>query len=363
MGRMTEIRSIRFREIVRPLRVTFSTSLGHKDVLRSVIVEVALNDGSTGLGECPTSFSSKKETIPAIKRLIGEASPCLVSLPADEYGARIEALRRDYPGYPMTISGLEVALFRAGLASQRVSEHTYWGGRRSTIGTDITIPFIPDGEPLRRWIAYAVRKGFSLFKVKISGDATEDGRFLNMVCNILRSSMTHFTLRLDGNQGYTAKTFLTFVRLLEKRRYPIELFEQPLRRTDLKGMREVKEASPFPIILDEAVLTSSDLARAIEEDLCHGVNIKIAKSGISESAKILAMARQHHLKTMIGCMVETMTGLSAAIYLASGSGTFDSIDLDSIHFLSHRNSYHNIRIAGPSFVINTDGGDGDRSAH
>ena len=79
------------------------------------------------------------------------------------------------------------------------------------------------------------------------------------------------------------------------------------------------------------------LSRAVEAGACHGINVKIAKSGIGESLEIVRVARKHGLKLMIGCMTETMVGLSAAIYCASGSAAFDYIDLDGIHFLHHRN--------------------------
>ena len=80
---MDEIKKISFREIVRSLRTTFSTSLGQKDVMRSVIVEVMLKDRSSGLGECPTSFVLKEETIPAIKAIIHEVGPELKGLPIE----------------------------------------------------------------------------------------------------------------------------------------------------------------------------------------------------------------------------------------------------------------------------------------
>jgi L-alanine-DL-glutamate epimerase-like enolase superfamily enzyme len=334
--------------------VTFSTSLGQKDVIRSFIVKVMLKDGSFGFGECPTSFALKEETIPAITGILKEVSPRLVGMPIDEYEQQIGPLRAAYPSNPMTISGLEVALFRAWLLSRQISEHIYWGGHNVQIETDLTIPFVPESGALQRWIEGGIRKGFSSFKIKVSGRVDEDERFVAAVNELLRGMGKGFTLRLDGNQGYTVKTFRQVTAFLEKRRYPVELFEQPLGKGDFMGMKEVKGTSPFPIILDETILSAADAQRAIEEDLCHGINIKIAKSGITESAKILTLARKEGLKTMIGCMTETMTGLSAAIHLAAGTGAFDFIDLDSIHFLSHRKRYNGILIDGPRFVISGD---------
>ena len=107
----------------------------------------------------------------------------------------------------------------------------------------------------------------------------------------------------------------------------------------------------MPVILDETVFTAHDLMRVIQEGLGHGVNIKTAKSGISESLNIFSMAKAHGFRLMIGCMTETMTGLSAGIYLALGAGGFDYIDLDAIHFLHHKNQYGDINIEGPRYKI------------
>jgi L-alanine-DL-glutamate epimerase-like enolase superfamily enzyme len=117
------------------------------------------------------------------------------------------------------------------------------------------------------------------------------------------------------------------------------------------GLKEIRQYRAVPVILDETIFTGEDLRRAIEENLCDGVNIKIAKSGLSESQKILAIAKGHAMKVMIGCMTETMVGLSAAIHLAAGTGAFDYIDLDSIHFLRHKNRYNTLTIDGPRFII------------
>ena len=89
----------------------------------------------------------------------------------------------------------------------------------------------------------------------------------------------------------------------------------------------------------------------VEDDLCHGINIKIAKSGINESLKLYNRAKKNGLKLMMGCMTETMIGLSAGINFAAGTGGFDYIDLDAIHFLYHKHSYKGITISGNHYLI------------
>jgi L-Ala-D/L-Glu epimerase len=347
---MKRVKNIRFYEVIKPLRTTFSTSLGRKDVIKSVIIRVNLQNGIYGMGECPTSFTLKEETISAIKGIIKEVSLEFLDMPIDNYADKIEQLRRKYPSNPMTISGLEVALFRASLNSRQIFEHDYWGGKITETETDITIPYITDNTVLSKWLRYAIRMGFTIFKLKVSGNIEQDIMLISFVNRKLKENREDFVLRLDCNQGYSVNKFLKMVHLIEQRAYNIQLFEQPLHKRDYRGLKEIKKYSPIPIILDETIFTSAEMNRAIAENLCDGVNIKISKSGIAESGKIYKIAKEHGLKLMIGCMTETMIGLSAGIFFASGTGGFDYIDLDSIYFLYHKSHYNGITINCPVFV-------------
>jgi len=345
------IKSVRFEKIVRPLRTTFSTSLGRKDVIKSIILDICLNDGSRGLGECPTSFVLRNESIETIEKIIREVAPQLKNRPIEMYNEILDEFRKFYPRNPMTISGIEVALFRAYLAHRGEAEFVYFGGKSSSLETDITIPFTTDMAVLERWLQYVSKKGFTIYKLKVSGNAATDKKLITEVYRLLRDHTEGFTIRLDGNQGFTENECLTFLDFLGGHNYPVELFEQPLKKDDYEGLKEIRKCSPVPIILDETVFNEADLHRAVEEGLCHGINIKIAKSGISETLKLYDRAKKHGLSLMMGCMMETMVGLSIAINLAAGMGGFDYIDLDSIHFLWHRNIYESIKIEGSKYRL------------
>jgi L-Ala-D/L-Glu epimerase len=347
---VSRIRSIRLLDVTRPLKITFSTASGRKDFMQSVIVKVELENGSLGHGECPTSFTLRHETVPAIKAFIKTVSPELRGMPIGEYPWLVEKFRKTYATRPMTVSGLEVALFRAFLSNQGIAERAWWGGVERRIQTDITIPFVPDHPQMRSWVERMVGEGFTTFKIKVSGNLDQDKRFLTTVCNVLDEGGRTFTLRLDGNQGYTAATYLRMADFVLGLSHPVQLFEQPLKKDDEKGLKSIKGRSPIPIVLDETVFTGEDMNRVIESDLAHGVNIKIAKSGISESGRILAAAQKHGIRLMLGCMTETMIGLSAGIYMAAGVGNFDFMDLDSIHFLHHKNRYGLLEIQGSRFI-------------
>lgn len=350
---MDKIKYLCVNEIARPLKTTFSTSLGSKNILRSVLVKVVLADGASGAGEIPTSFSLKHESIPVIKHILKNVSPKFINFSINDYEDKIASLREKFFKYPMTISGLEVALFRAYLKNKNIAEHAYWGAKSLTLETDITIPFITNEVSLKAWMDYILSKNFKTYKLKVSGKINRDKKILSSVYSILNNELNEFILRLDGNQGCTQETFLKMLGFIEKNNYRIQLFEQPLKKNDFKGLKFIRKHSPIPIILDETIFTNKDLEYAIEHNLADGVNIKIAKSGISESARIMQTAKKYNLKLMLGCMTETMVGLSAGIYLGSGTGAFDFIDLDSVYFLHYKNQYDNIVIQNSGFIIQT----------
>lgn len=343
------------RGVVRPLKTAFSTALGSKTFINNVIATVVLDDGTRGIGEVPTSFSAPQETIHAIKRVLRQLSRELIGMPIDDYVEKIEAFRRRFPHARMTVSGLEVALFRAHLASRMSSEFAYWGASKRSLESDITVPFSLDGGSISIWLRKAVASGFRIFKCKVSGILPEDIQFISLIHSILTDGSHSFGLRLDGNQGFSANSLLEFNDRLEKMGVAVELFEQPLRKEDLAGLAYVRERMPIPIILDESVFSCESLRRALDSGACSGVNIKVAKSGISESRRMIETARREGLRLMVGCMVETMTGLSAAVYLACGTDVFDFVDVDSVYFLHHKERYGDIRVEAPYFRVQPSG--------
>jgi L-Ala-D/L-Glu epimerase len=348
---MSHVADLRFQKVVRPLRTTFATSLGHKRQMTSVLVTAVLDVGCARTGEVSTSFSFPQETVDAIASSLNVARRLVKGLAIDEWQDFMGSFRKRSPHLTMTASGLEVALFRAHLAVRGVTEYVHWGASSRLLQTDITIPLSDDHSAIRKWVDRAAAKGFTVYKLKVSGDRRRDETLLSSVHAALRAAVPGFRLRLDGNQGYSASGLLGFLAHIEKNGYAIELFEQPLPKSDFRGYEEVMRRRSVPIFLDESVCNVADAVRVIDNDLCDGINVKIAKTGVAESAAIVDVARRAGRKLMIGCMVETMVGLSAAIFLAAGTGAFAAVDLDSTQFLYGRTAHEGIEVCGPIITV------------
>ncbi|MCS7227672.1 MAG: hypothetical protein NZ839_01755, partial [Endomicrobia bacterium] len=161
---MPQVKRILFFPLKKPLKIAFATSLGKKSFITSVIVKTTLTDGSPGIGEIPTSFAVKHESLAVILQTLKEITPVLLNTNIDNYLEIISFLHKKYNFTPMTLSGIETSLFRAYLSSKNIKEFNYWSDfffRRNiinkkinkpiTIETDITIPFITNFSKINKW--------------------------------------------------------------------------------------------------------------------------------------------------------------------------------------------------------------------
>ncbi len=63
-----------------------------------------------------------------------------------------------------------------------------------------------------------------------------------------------------------------------------------------------------------------------------GINIKLAKCGsLREALRMIAIARAHGLMVMVGCMIESSLGITAAAHLTP---LVDIVDLDGAALLA-----------------------------
>ncbi|MCX7856459.1 MAG: hypothetical protein N2513_00520 [Deltaproteobacteria bacterium] len=348
---MGRIASIEFDKIKKPLKITFSTAMGEKKYLQSLILRVTLDTKHNGIGECPTSRSYPEGSLTSMEHFLKGIIPFFLGRDIREYPSLVEKLKKENPAYVLTLSGIEVALFRAYLSYYGLSEFYFWGGKSKTIETDITVPNVERTRALE-WATFFLRKKFRFFKIKLKGFLDEDIEFLSGVYETLKRRTTEdFWIGLDMNGSYTVRNFFSFTEKLRNLKIPVQFVEQPLKRGDYAGLRQILGKSDLEIILDESVITLEDLDRLGEIGFKGGVNVKIAKSGISESKKIHDRAKKHGLKLMIGCMTETSVGLSAGIYFALGHGDFDYVDLDGIHFIKGREKINSVKISGPRYVL------------
>jgi L-alanine-DL-glutamate epimerase-like enolase superfamily enzyme len=136
-------------------------------------------------------------------------------------------------------------------------------------------------------------------------------------------------LQVDANAAWSAAEAVRVLRAIEP--LGIELVEQPVARGDLDGLRWVRERSGIPVYADESCHRLPDIG--LLAGRVDGVNLKIMKTGgLREMRRMIDAAHAHGMKVLLGSMVETSLGLSAAAQLAPIA---DALDLDGHWLLAH----------------------------
>jgi L-alanine-DL-glutamate epimerase-like enolase superfamily enzyme len=303
------VRAVEFTKILEHpfgiARITTTTE-------RSVLVEI---DGGWGEAAPSRIFG---ETFAGTLEILRQA---LADLPpaTEDPGPHIDSLAAGPLGK-----------HRSALAAIDMALHDRWGRAVGEpvwrlLGADpaklpissFTIGIDETEEMLRKVATVGARS--PILKIKLGRHADRDVDIVRRI----REAVPDKTLRVDANQGWSLEQARPIVAELAKLD-GIDLIEQPLSRRNPEGIREISQLSPIPVYVDENCHTAADIPALAR--ICKGVNVKLMKSGgLREALRIVKTAREHGLGLMLGCMVETSVGISAAAQIAP---LFDHIDLD-----------------------------------
>ncbi len=151
-------------------------------------------------------------------------------------------------------------------------------------------------------------------------------------------TVTPKPIRVDANEGWRDREeAVRKINWLESQ--GAEFVEQPMPASMIEETRWVRRRVHIPIIADEACLHPRDIPRLV--DAYDGVNIKLMKcGGILEAYRMIQIAKSLGMKTMLGCMIETSIGVTAAAHL---SPLVDYADLDG-NLLIANDPYVGVRV-------------------
>ncbi len=321
-----------------PFRIARAhSSVDGRDVHR-VIVRIE-HDGTVGYGEAaPSPFY--RQTAESVETVIDrlQREPAVLGDDAFQIESVVGRLVNDFDDQRAAVAAIDAALHD-------------WVGRRLNVPvwrllgldggaispTSMTIG-IDDLSGIRERVAEA--GAFDVLKIKVGTEG--DAEILSAV----RNEAPDKRLRLDANTAWTAEEALDRIARLAV--FKPELVEQPIAPGQRRAFRRIHEQSSVPIFVDEDCIRPGDIPGWA--GCVTGVNIKLAKcGGIREALRAIHLARASGLQVMLGCMVETSLGISAAVHIGS---LVDFIDLDG-HLLLADDPFDAVRLEGDR-VLPTD---------
>ncbi len=194
-----------------------------------------------------------------------------------------------------------------------------------------------------------IAQQFRVLKLKLgSGDLGLD----LATVSVARNAAPDAQLILDVNGGWDPVEAPLMIEKVAY--YSPALIEQPIHHhhgpeawEELRA--NVSGGSP-PIFVDESVQTAADIPALAP--FVDGVNIKLLKCGSFDSAiAMVTAARDHSLQTLLGCMIETSLGTTAAAHLAPW---VDWIDLDG-HFYVANDDFSGITYDAEGSLVMPEG--------
>jgi len=294
----------------------FIIARGSQDTYRTVMVKLTDKDGVEGWGEA------------APQRYYGETPETVL--------AALETYATVLPSDPMHLedaeSGFEAALSGNNSARAALSTalhdlvgkrlglpiHKLWGLDAAKCPMSTFTIGIDTPERIRMKVKEAAQ--YPVLKVKLG---TPDDR---AILQAIRDVATK-EIRVDANCGWTRKQAIGMLPVLEE--FGVTVLEQPLEPGDLDGLAEVTRHSRIPVIADESCIVAADIPGLVGK--VDGINIKLAKTGsLREALRMIAIARAHQMMVMVGCMIESSIGITAAAQVCP---LVDICDLDGAALL------------------------------
>jgi L-Ala-D/L-Glu epimerase len=276
----------------------------------------------------------------------GEAAEFSVDGVAQSLGkltAAMDAVASILAGYDaQDQSGIEGALLKAALpsAARSAIDQAWWDwhGRRLQQPvwrlwsmdpaqgpvTSVTVGISEPASAQRRVQQWLELGDLRAFKIKLGSPAgiASDRAMFSAVAEVIPAGAK---ISVDANGGWTVEDAIAMSRWLVER--GVDHLEQPLPRGKEHEVRAVRRGSPLPVILDESVFSSADIEPLVRSEALDGFNIKLMKcGGPSEALRMIAAARKHGLRILVGCYGNTALANTAGATLGP---RVDYLDLDS----------------------------------
>ncbi|MFI5279436.1 MAG: dipeptide epimerase [Gemmatimonadales bacterium] len=314
----------------------FGIARGTQSAYRAVWVRLTDRDGAEGWGEAnPSSYYG--ETADTVVAALGRLAPLLQNADPFDLETIEWKMWNSIKGNAAARVAVSAALH--DLVGKRLGVPVWklWGLDPAKAPASSFTIGIDESDVIKQKVKEAAQ--YPILKVKVG--TADDARILRAVREV-----TDKKIRVDANCAWTATQAIAALPLLKE--FGVELIEQPLPPDDIEGLARVRRASDLPIIADESCRTAADIPRLV--GAVDGINIKLAKCGsLREALRMIAVACAHHMMVMVGCMIETSIGITAAAHFTP---LLDVVDLDGAALLK-KDPFTGASIAGGRVTLPT----------
>ena len=279
-----------------PLRSAVHGVHGTTAVQRSVLVRVTTDEGIEGWGNVDPTPGYSLVSAGDIRDTVERLSPALVRADPFNLHRALAVMDRETAEGFEAKAAIEMALLDVKGRALDLPVHSLLGG---ALGHEVTlnawIGTVPP-EQAAREAAEWLQRGFVTAKIKVSGAGPEG---VARVAAVRAQVGNRMALRVDFNESLTLGEALAFIPRLEP--YALTLVEQPIVRTDLAGLAQIRRSIAIPLMADESVTGPASLIEIIRRDAADIVKVKVMKQGgLLRTQQMIECAAAAGLRVVIG---------------------------------------------------------------
>ncbi|MBI3038999.1 dipeptide epimerase [bacterium] len=333
-----------------PLKKPFKTSLRSVEHLQSIIVLVETDAGAIGFGEAPATGAITGDSLGGIRGAIHEfIFPSLKGKSIENLEDTLDSLEKSCVKNFSAKAAVDIAIYDLFGKLYEIPLFRLFGGFRNRIETDLTIS-VNSPDQMAKDSQEAVSQGFRILKIKVGLDPDLDVMRVKAIREAVGGKIA---MRLDANQGWNEREALRTMKAIEDAGLGIELVEQPVRGSNVLGMRNVKASINTPVLADESVFSPLDAEEVIRKKAADFLNIKLMKTGGFRSAlRICAIAELYSVECFMGCMIESKLSVTAATHLACAKKIITRYDLDTPLLCKHDPVHGGVSVNAPWLTLN-----------
>lgn len=290
-----------------PFKAVFRHASASRSRAENLIVAARTANGATGYGEgCPRDYVTG-ETVEGGAAFIRRHAQAMADEVTDSASLRAwaDAHRSEIDEHPAAFCAIELAVLDLLGKTEGVPVEDVLGVPR--LDGEFVYSAVLGDSP---YLVYRVqffryrRKGFTDFKVKVSGDLKRDRRKLRVF------GKKRLRVRLDANNLWSSAD--DCIAHLEALGGDVYAVEEPLTAGDLAGFERVSEACGVRIILDESLLRASQLDELSSPERWI-VNVRVSKmGGIGRSLEVVERAARLGVGVIVGAQVGETSILTRA---------------------------------------------------
>lgn len=308
---MTDLRIERIEAIpfaipyVKPLKF----ASGEVHTADHVLVRVHTADGLVGQAEAPPRPYTYGETQASIVAVIDQIfAPAMVGTSALDRELHRARLHRTI-GNPTAKAALDMAVWDVIGQALGQSVHRLLGGYAEGLRVSHMLGFDDPQVMVEEAARMREQHGISTFKVKVGRDPYQ----LDVaVVRALREAYgDEIELYIDGNRGWTASDSAR--ALAEMADLGLTLAEELNPADDVLGRRWLVERCPVPFVADESAINPSQVTREILGGSATAISIKTARTGFSESERVLHLAEGLGVEVVIGNQIDGQVGTLCSV--------------------------------------------------